>query len=1325
MHKRRSILLAAFLLLFILVPLVSAQDITPLEYGDSVSGQITDPETGILYSFSGRAGDQVVIEVNGEGVDVYVRLGNAQGEVLAENDDISSSNLDARLEFTLPEDGDYLIAALAYETGRYTLNLSNAAQPAPSGGNTLSYGDTASGEAVDLETPVVFTFEGSAGETVAITTASDTVDTYLVLADSSGNSLAENDDISQDNLNAYIEAVLPGNGTYLIGVYGYSSGPFTLSLESGSGGEAPAQPVVSTGGGDGEIFTGTISDSEYYLSFPLDGVQEGQTITIDARATAGDLDLYLGLFLGDQVVAENDDRDQGDINPLIEYPRAEAGDYTVVVTRYGFGEGQTTGDFELSIKVSAGGGGLVASTGGAVNVNPVASGYPTIQPTSSVADWTVLVYMGADNNLEPNLVNDLDEFEVAGGSDGDVRVLALLDRSGEFDNSNGNWTETRLFEVAADRTRDQGRAFPATIDSNAIVELGELDTSHGPNLTDFLVWGIQSYPAQHYAIILNDHGGAWYGTVGDDTTGHGLLTIPEMSQVFSSVQESTGVQKFDLLVNDACLMSSVEHYAEMSKYFDFAIGSPEITMAAGFDMTVFLETLRSNPDMDMSRLGQTVADDYLSDMARDTPDMVPVLTAAATDLRNFQVVTDAVNAFADIIIDDPQRYASLIGQIRTNTYAYSFFIPEAQAGPASNIDVGHFMANVIGANADAQLTSAAQNVLQALGQVNLYGTAGNQVQRFTSYYNIYFPPRIDALDPQYFEQSPLQSWAQMIRLLFGAISPNARSFRGVTAETPAGAPVAEAPSLVPQVNITLVFPTVTSVAYPIKVSMEVTGRNISYGDFTVDQIQPDGSSIRLETSRIVTEVVEDGVVDFVNLWHPGVDDSDFTWDVELPQVSDGQISSFEQVVTRDDVSSIAGRYQYPGSSEWVDVTVIFNDDGGTSDVVGQLADSAALATVQVEPGGTFQVYRSRVTPDGRVVSELGTTFNWPEGGLTWDYAPAPTGQYNLGFLVEAFGGATGFNSTTITVNNDDINPDLRGYIDDDWGFVFQRPADWFSVSYFPDSDFLQTSDLDATEYLFVYPVYESDGDLQAIADAVLERFDLTADGGFTPTTAGGQDALEFEFTYSNDSGTFASRAFAVYVDYLSLGLVFSSEALDAKAMQRNYETLIGSLEFFNAEEVEAQDSGFWTSDIYTDITRYPVPENWMPGAQNGLWWFYTPDNVAESDTVAAVTVLNPMDGAAADILQTLLDEEIAGKPGFSLGGTETYYGENNTWEVAFFTHDGLNGGAITGQMYVTVKDGIPYVLWFEAPTAEFGERFRQVFTVMLDGFRIDDAEDAS
>src|SRR4030095_16659187 len=101
-------------------------------------------------------------------------------------------------------------------------------------------------------------------------------------------------------------------------------------------------------------------------------------------------------------------------------------------------------------KVGTGGGGFVNTSPNAPGtVNPVAAGYPTMAP-AAMANWTVLVYMGGDNNLEDGLENDLDEFEIAGGSTSSVRVLVLLDRAHDYDTSNGDWTDTRVFEVGAD-----------------------------------------------------------------------------------------------------------------------------------------------------------------------------------------------------------------------------------------------------------------------------------------------------------------------------------------------------------------------------------------------------------------------------------------------------------------------------------------------------------------------------------------------------------------------------------------------------------------------------------------------------------------------------------------------------------------------------------------------------------------------------------------------------------------------------------------------------------------------------------------------------------
>src|SRR5262249_1383958 len=148
--------------------------------------------------------------------------------------------------------------------GMYELSLGSDNVPAAQAStnqNTLpsiGYGDTVSGKAISIDDPVVYTFNGKAGETVSISLSSDAVDTYLVLADQDGNLIAENDDISDSNVNSFVQAVLPANGDYLIGVFAYDAGPFNLALDSGGSG-APTTTVSDTTS-NAQTETGTIDN---------------------------------------------------------------------------------------------------------------------------------------------------------------------------------------------------------------------------------------------------------------------------------------------------------------------------------------------------------------------------------------------------------------------------------------------------------------------------------------------------------------------------------------------------------------------------------------------------------------------------------------------------------------------------------------------------------------------------------------------------------------------------------------------------------------------------------------------------------------------------------------------------------------------------------------------------------------------------------------------------------------------------------------------------------------------------------------------------------
>ena len=84
-----------------------------------------------LYTFKGRAREKVAIEMDSEQIDPSLRLivltKPDKPTLLAQNDDISPTNFNAKLSATLPEDGTYLIMAHTFEPGEsgdYTLKLS-------------------------------------------------------------------------------------------------------------------------------------------------------------------------------------------------------------------------------------------------------------------------------------------------------------------------------------------------------------------------------------------------------------------------------------------------------------------------------------------------------------------------------------------------------------------------------------------------------------------------------------------------------------------------------------------------------------------------------------------------------------------------------------------------------------------------------------------------------------------------------------------------------------------------------------------------------------------------------------------------------------------------------------------------------------------------------------------------------------------------------------------------------------------------------------------------------------------------------------------------
>ncbi|MBE9125395.1 MULTISPECIES: trypsin-like peptidase domain-containing protein [unclassified Coleofasciculus] len=174
-----------------------------------------------LYAFEGRAGQRIQIDMSSRQIDSYLILLDVNGNDLAQDDD-SGGGTNAKIVTTLPTNGTYLLIANSYEAGQagsYNLQAAAAGRSSVSRDRFIlqQEGILDPGASVlpsDGSLFKVHAFEGRAGQSVTLDLISPDFDTYLVVLDSNGQPIGENDDISQNNSNSNLTVTLPRTGVY-------------------------------------------------------------------------------------------------------------------------------------------------------------------------------------------------------------------------------------------------------------------------------------------------------------------------------------------------------------------------------------------------------------------------------------------------------------------------------------------------------------------------------------------------------------------------------------------------------------------------------------------------------------------------------------------------------------------------------------------------------------------------------------------------------------------------------------------------------------------------------------------------------------------------------------------------------------------------------------------------------------------------------------------------------------------------------------------------------------------------------------------------------
>ncbi len=375
-RMRRQTILAAVSTLAIVAALAggaSAQDRQPLSVGDAVTGEIAEGDlttfdSAIPYDawmIEAQAGQRLEAIMRSDAFDAYLEIltGDDKGEPLAWDDDGSGEGTNARLRFTAPETGTYLLRARplsAGGSGAYSLSLADRGPPAPApDAQPIRVGETQTGEIAsgDIEGDDglaydAWTFDGAANERVLIGVDSEAFDPIVRvgrIVDGAFEELGMNDDGSDSGLNARLTFTPPEAGTYELRagpLRASGAGAYTVSLTEG-----PRPPVAQRIGLDDTV-RGELTDEDARTeeggpadAFSFTG-QEGQRVRIDMSST--DFDTYLELFDQDRTSLATDDDGAGQgTNSRLVFTLPRDGTYIIEARPFS----SANGDYTLTTSI--------------------------------------------------------------------------------------------------------------------------------------------------------------------------------------------------------------------------------------------------------------------------------------------------------------------------------------------------------------------------------------------------------------------------------------------------------------------------------------------------------------------------------------------------------------------------------------------------------------------------------------------------------------------------------------------------------------------------------------------------------------------------------------------------------------------------------------------------------------------------------------------------------------------------------------------------------------------------------------------------------------
>jgi hypothetical protein len=685
---------------------------------------------------------------------------------------------------------------------------------------------------------------------------------------------------------------------------------------------------------------------------------------------------------------------------------------------------------------------------------PRAANAPSVP--SSGSKWLVMLYQDAtDKVLDQDIFVDMNEAERTGSTDR-VRIVSQIERYRGRGQSSSAWPTAKRFYV----TRDQDLH---TVHSQQLVDLGRVNMADPKTLIDFVTWAVKAYPSDKYVLILSDHGMGWPGGWSDPSaSGSGnsriplaarignLLYLNDLDKALGTIRSQTGIDKFELIGLDACLMSQIEVLDALAPHGRYAVVSEETEPSLGWAYTSFLDGLIGNPNMTGAGLAQSIVKTYIVDDQRIVDDQARAefvgrgttmggifsaaapsasqvaqelgqeVTLTAVDLQTIPSLMSSLNNYAFALQQaDPRAIA------QARSYAQSYTSIFGESVPPSYIDLGSFV-QLLSRSSNAPALSDAAQKLQSSIKAAVVAEKHGPGKPGSTGISIYFPnsqlygnpvagPESYTAIANRFASESL--WDDFLAYLYTgkrftqATGAVAVPQRGTTITAPGSGQI--------QVSSVRASGQTAAPGQPVKLSVDIDGKNVGYVKLFAGYLDKSANSINVaDEDYLQSSQTREISGVYYPVWpESGRFTLEFDWDPVVFAINDGTqsvVARFQPqtygATEADAVYTVEGTYTFADGSGSLPALLYFRDKL-LRQVFGFYGDASVGAPREITPkqGDTFTVSETWLDLDqnGQVTQtaqQKGKTLTFGAQAWQWKELNAAPGQYVVGFIVEDLDG---------------------------------------------------------------------------------------------------------------------------------------------------------------------------------------------------------------------------------------------------------------------------------------------------------------------------------